>query len=441
MRAVSLDIGTTSISAVVMDALSGETEKAYTISNDSFLSSVQKWEKLQDPEKIRAKVLHLLDEIIEQFTEIGVIGLTGQMHGIVYLNQRGESVSPLYTWQDARGNLKEETGKSLCDSLQEKYGLKIFSGYGLVTHLYNEKHGLVPKDAVSLCTIMDYIGICLTKSGKPVIHSSNAASFGFYDLKENCFRQDILKAEGVSASILPEVTGNVSILGSYRGIPVCIPIGDNQASFLGSVDSVQDEILVNMGTGGQISLWTKKIMEAENIEMRPFIEDSYLAVGASLCGGRAYAILADFFRKCAEAMGVKEFEPYSFMKQMLEETLSGTGLSVDTRFSGTRENPEQRGSVEHIGIDNFTPQSLTRGVLEGMIQELFDYYKVMQAGLGIQRKAIVASGNGMRKNSDLQRIASEKFQMPLRLAERTEEAACGAALAGLQAIGYRSGGL
>ena len=40
--------------------------------------------------------------------------------------------------------------------------------------------------------------------------------------------------------------------------------------------------------------------EAENIEMSPFIEDSYLAVGASLCGDRAYAILADFFRKCAE---------------------------------------------------------------------------------------------------------------------------------------------
>ena len=62
----------------------------------------------------------------------------------------------------------------------------------------------------------------------------------------------------------------------------------------------------------------------------------------------------------------------------------------------------------------------------------------MREGLGIQRKMIVASGNGMRKNEDLQRIASEKFQMTLRLADRTEEAACGAALAGLHAIGYRS---
>lgn len=41
----------------------------------------------------------------------------------------------------------------------------------------------------------------------------------------------------------------------------------------------------------------------------------------------------------------------------------------------------------------------------------------MKDGLGIQRKMIVASGNGMRKNADLQRIASEKFQMMLGVEE------------------------
>lgn len=132
----------------MLDALSGKTEKEYTIANDSFLSSAQEWEKLQNPEKIRTKILHLLDTIIEEFPEIGIIGLTGQMHGIVYLNRRGECVSPLYTWQDGRGNHSDATGKSLCDSLQEKYGMKAFAGYGLVTHLYNEQHGMVPKDEI-----------------------------------------------------------------------------------------------------------------------------------------------------------------------------------------------------------------------------------------------------------------------------------------------------
>lgn len=97
----------------MLDAIFGKTEKEYTIANDSFLSSAQEWEKLQNPEKIRTKILHLLDTIIEEFPEIGVIGLTGQMHGIVYLNQKGECVSLLYTWQDGRGNL------SLCVWLSE----------------------------------------------------------------------------------------------------------------------------------------------------------------------------------------------------------------------------------------------------------------------------------------------------------------------------------
>lgn len=56
-------------------------------------------------------------------------------------------------------------------------------------------------------------------------------------------------------------------------------------------------------------------------------------------------------------------------------------------------------------------------MLEGMVQELYEYYKTMKDGLGIQRKMIVASGNGMRKNADLQRIASEKFQMMLEVEE------------------------
>lgn len=438
MRAVGLDIGTTSISAVVVDALSGKTEKAYTIANDSFLPSAREWEKLQNPEKIKTKVLHLLDTIIEEFSGIGVIGLTGQMHGIVYLNQKGECVSPLYTWQDGRGNLADAAEKSLCDSLQEKYGMKAFTGYGLITHLYNVQHNMMPKDAASICTIMDYIGICLSKSEKAIIHSSNAASFGFYQLEKNEFFEDILESEGVNVSILPEITDTVSVLGSYQEIPVCLAIGDNQASFLGSIRCAKDEILVNMGTGGQVSLWTTARMNGEDIEMRPFMENSYLAVGASLCGGRAYAILASFFKNCASAMGVEKFDPYSFMKKMLEETTTGNGLLVDTRFSGTREHLSQRGLVKNIGIDNFTPQNLTYGVLGGMVQELYGYYKTMREGLGIQRKMIVASGNGMRKNEDLQRIASEKFQMTLRLADRTEEAACGAALAGLHAIGYRS---
>lgn len=58
------------------------------------------------------------------------------MHGIVYLNAEGRSVSPLYTWQDGRGNIcDDKTGKSLLKEIEEKCQYKAASGYGLITHL------------------------------------------------------------------------------------------------------------------------------------------------------------------------------------------------------------------------------------------------------------------------------------------------------------------
>ena len=58
--------------------------------------------------------------------------------------------------------------------------------------------------------------------------------------------------------------------------------------------------------------------------------------------------------------------------------------------------------------------------------------------MGIRKSAIVASGNGMRKNRHLQRITAEKFGMELELSALTEEAACGAAIAGSAAAGTMS---
>ena len=105
MRALGLDIGTTTISAVVVKTDEREIEKAYTISNDSFIGTDLPWEKIQEPEIIMRKVFQLLDEIFENYRDIHTIGLTGQMHGIVYLDENGKHIGPLYTWQDGRGNI------------------------------------------------------------------------------------------------------------------------------------------------------------------------------------------------------------------------------------------------------------------------------------------------------------------------------------------------
>ena len=103
MKALGLDIGTTTISAAVLE--DSRLLTTLTKNNDSFITEAEPWEKLQDPRRIEAIALSMVEELFAQYPDIGKIGVTGQMHGIVYLDSGGVPVSPLYTWQDGRGDL------------------------------------------------------------------------------------------------------------------------------------------------------------------------------------------------------------------------------------------------------------------------------------------------------------------------------------------------
>lgn len=435
MRAIGVDIGTTTISAVVVDTETQTVEKAYTIENGSFIPSEENWNKIQDPDVIIRKATALLDKILETYDRVQWIGLTGQMHGIVYVDKNGKHVSPLYTWQDGSGDQTCFDGDSVCTAVNKKSGLKVFTGYGLVTHIYHIWKRQMPENAVKLCTIADYLGMILTGRTEPFIHSSNAASLGFFDVEQTEFMVEQLEDLGVDRTILPEVTDSYQKIGNYRNIPVITAIGDNQASFLGSVRNPEEAILVNMGTGGQISVLSDRYCTGEGIETRPFNEGKYLIAGSSLCGGRAYAMLADFFRMYTEAAGIDGIDHYRVMAEILRRESAENPedrLDIVTTFSGTREKPAQRGSVSGIGIHNLTPGAMIYGVLDGMAEELFKMYSQIDRNVIENKEIMIASGNGIRKNIYLQHIMEKKFGLKLQIAENKEEAAYGAAMTGMQ---------
>lgn len=182
MQTIGIDIGTTTISGVVLEK-NGTQEprilEAKTIENGSFLTTTKDWERIQDAEKIVKKSRQMLDDFLDEYPEVEKIGLTGQMHGIVYIDKEGKCVSPLYTWQDARGSLSGKDNGSLTEEIRQTCSVQAPSGYGMVTHIYNLRYHLIPDTAVSFCTIMDYFGMRLTGRKKALVHAGNAASFGF----------------------------------------------------------------------------------------------------------------------------------------------------------------------------------------------------------------------------------------------------------------------
>ena len=428
MKTIGIDIGTTTLSFIVMETDTHRILSSRTVSNGSFIKVSNEWERIQDPKVIIRKTMDILDDIIGNYPDFGAIGLTGQMHGILYLDRYGHFLSPLYTWEDGSGNQPEFEGQSIVDVVREKTGVQAASGYGLITHLYHLYKDFAPKQAVSFCTIMDYLGMKLTGRTRPLMHASNAASLGFFDVQNKVFRKDILENLGMDINMLPEVTDRFETLGTFRGIPVYTAIGDNQASFLGAVGLKNNTALINMGTGGQISVLSDVFFEAPGIEARPIIGDKYLLAGSTLCGGKAYAILERFFRIYAAAAGAPKGSQYSVMEKLLQQETIQHPLEVETTFKGTRVDPDKTGSIMGIMEENFTPSHLIHGVMSGMAQELYDMYRIIADGTGCHADSIVASGNGLRKNPALQEIFSEKFHAPVTLSPFQEEAACGASL-------------
>ena len=431
MKTLGLDIGTTSVSAVVYSTELGVLA-ARTVKNDSFLPG-KTWERLQDPEHLYKIATDIIQELLTEHPDAAAIGLTGQMHGILYVDADGNSVSPLYIWQDGRGDLPHPTGSTWAEYLSQITGYSLATGYGLVTHGYNLHHQLVPDRAVKLCTIQDYLAMKLAGKTTPVTDITDAASLGCFHLQDSCFDREALEKAGIATAMLPEVFSGARLGTGSLGIPVYKAIGDNQASFLGAAAGRRDVLLINMGTGGQVSVYSPTYLETQTLETRPFPDGGWLLVGASLCGGRSYALLETFFRETVKMVTGQDCSAYEAMDKALADSADLTNLPVvSTLFQGTRKDPSLRGSITGLSPDNFTPVHLIRGLMQGMAVELYDLYSGYLAKGGIPPVAIIGSGNGLRRNPHLCRIFETVFSCPVILSKNREEAACGAAIFAVQ---------
>lgn len=442
MISIGIDIGTTTISMIAMNAESGKIMGSRTIPHKTFLQGHIPEAKIQDAEKILQIVKETLDDLITEYGIPSSIGLTGQMHGMLYVDSEGNSVSPLYIWQDGCGNEHMENGKTYAETLRETGGAAS-TGFGVTTHFYLQKNHMIPKTAVKMVTISDYVGMQLCGRKEPVIARDMAASWGCFDLEKGEFFSDKLADLGMDISYLPKVEKEHDVMGymviNDLKVPIIVSLGDNQASVLGSVQNLEKTVLLNVGTGSQISVVTTEYYDCNgSIELRPCVDKYALLVGSGLCGGRAYAMLEEFYREIAGS----EKALYTAMEKQaraFKETFGAQNAwKIRTTFSGTRSNPEEKGSIQNIGVENFHPGAMTVGMIQGMLEELYEMYSEMCEKTGKKASRLVGSGNGIRKNPLMQEMAETMFGMKMEIPVCQEEAAYGAALYALAAAGIVS---
>jgi sedoheptulokinase len=402
-----------------------------------------------------AALTQMVDQIGDRSHEICGIGVTGQMHGVAFLNPDATPARSGITWQDRRAdeNLLAETTTYLERYIALAGGAQAFTQMGCLpaagylgpTLYWLKCHDQLPPSPVRPVFIPDAIAAFLTGS-LPCTDSTNGGSSGLFDIVARQWDQALWSRLGLSPLHLPEIREGGSLAGQVlpaiaaaTGLPpgtsVFVAVGDNQASFLGSVREPLRAIALNVGIGAQISALVQTYGRLAGLDTRAYFGGQYLLVGAGLFGGNSYAYLRELFRRVGIAFYGQEGdeELYDEMTRSAAAVPAGSdGLRCIPLFTGTRLDPAERAAFTGISPYNFTPGHLTRALLEGIAEEFYRFYEQMKPLLG-ERNMLVGSGNGIRRNRLLAHILAERFQMPLYLPANEEEAATGAAL--LAAVG------
>ncbi len=457
---IGLDIGTTSLSAVVLDPESGRQLAHRTVANRAGSSPGPGRAEL-DLSRLYELTVQCLAELVVQADlppgAIQGIGVTGQQHGVALIGPDTSPAGPAITWQDLRVQepLPGSDRPVLEEFISAAGGREAFRNTGclpaagfLGPSLYwLNLQGDLPDPPVTACFVPDAVVSFLT-GATVVCEPTLAGSSGIFDIRANCWDSRLLERLELPAHLFPPIGGAGDVVGGLRrelaeavrlepGTPVTVALGDNQASFIGSAPEPGRSLLLNVGTGGQISARTDSFHFIPGLENRPFPNGQYLLIGGGLFGGRSYAYLQGFFQQVgAQLLDVET--PNDLYERMTEMAAtvpaSCDGLRCEPFFSGSRTNPGLRASFRGLSPDNFTPAHFARALLEGMADGFFAFFEQMNPVVGTP-PVLVGAGNGVRQNRLLARILAGRFGKPLLIPSHAEEAAVGAAVAASVGLG------
>ncbi len=451
---LGLDLGTTTITALALDVDSGAIVASETLANAAEIVSPQTSGRSEwDAERIAAAAFQALhrvaDAVADRASELAGIGLTGQQHGVLLVDPSLKPEGPFINWQDRRAaDISAGTGQTWLalardragEDSRQATGCSLAAGYMGVTLFWMQSQGLIPRERTA-CFLVDYLAALLT-GGRIVTDATSAASSGLFDVRSGRWHGPLIERLGLPQELFPplavggEPQGGMApqiaqSTGLPAGLPVCVGIGDNQASFYGSVAQLEASVLVNVGTGGQVAVFSDRFVYADNLETRPF-PGGFLLVNAGLCGGRTYAVLEKFFRQAVAMNDAARPSGslYEEMNRLAANVPRGAeGLRFSPLFTGTRQNPELRGSLEGISLENMTPAHITRALLEGMARLFQEGYGEIASVVGDKTKRrLIGAGNGLRENGVLANCVADAFEMPIEVPKHREEAAFGAAL-------------
>jgi xylulokinase len=443
---LGIDVGTTGAKAVLLD-LAG-TVLAEATNEYPLYTPRPLWAE-QEPRDWWTATVASIRQVLRRGQTPGEavagIGLTGQMHGLVLLDGRGEVLRPCIMWNDQR------TG-SQCAAMTERIGarrlleltgnpvLPGFTAPKIVWVRENEpdiygriRHVLLPKD---------YIRYRLT--GEFFSEVSDASGTALFDVGRRCWSEELLAALDVPRAWLPEVTespvasAKVSAVsaaetGLKTGTPVVGGGGDQAAQAVGTGSAVEGIVSVTIGTSGVVFATCNAYRPEPQGRLHAFCHAApgvWHLMGVMLAAGGSFRWFRDTLGEPERAQAAASGgDAYDLLTAAAGNAPAGCeGLLFLPYLCGERTpypDPHARGAFVGLTLRH-TKAHLTRAVMEGVTFGLRDSLELMR-GLGLEIRQVRVSGGGARSGVWRQMLA-DVFDTEIVTVNVTQGAAFGAAL-------------
>lgn len=440
---LGIDVSTTGSKALLIDTNGSVIAVA---SSPHSLSTPRPLWSEQDPlEWWQATVNSIRTALIDAAinpSEVKSIGLTGQMHGLVLLDEMGEVLRPAILWNDQRtqaqcDRIHKLIGRERLIQISGNVALTGFTAPKILWVAENEsdiyarvRHILLPKD---------YIRYRLT--GAYAMDKADGSGTILFELKKRDWSDELLAALDIPRSWMPrtfegpEFTGSITSTaaaetGLTTGTPVAAGGGDQAAQAVG-VGAVEPGIIgLTVGTSGVVFATTPSALIEPQGRLHAFchaVPGMWHFMGVMLSAAGSLQWYRDTL-----AAGL-DFD--TLLKEAEEVGAGCEGLQFLPYLSGERTphpDPNARGAF--IGLTlRHGRGALTRAVLEGVAFGLKDGFSlIQQAGLPPVTQ-IRASGGGT-KGALWRQILASVLDSELVTVNTSEGAAFGAAL--LAGVGW-----
>jgi xylulokinase len=481
---LGLDIGTSGTKALLCDE---QGRVVGTVTAEYPLHTPRPLWSEQDPADWWQRAKQALVAVVAQAgadaAQIKGLGLTGQMHGAVFLDEDSQIIRPAMLWNDQRtaAECDEITARVGASRLIDLAGNPALTGFQAPKILWLRNHE--PEHYARLAQVLlpkDYIRLLLT--GERATDASDAAGTLLLDLRTRDWSDEILAAlaiprawlpkvyEGPQASgtLLPDVARE---LGLPAGLPVAAGGGDNAAAAVGTGIVRSGVVSSSIGTSGVLFAHADQIALDPHGRLHTFchaVPGQYHLMAVTLAAGGSFQWLRNTFsigdfpiddlrfvtdsgrhqsrqqtaNTDEQPTGTDAAQSYNRQSSIANPRLSyddltrlaatvppgAEGLIFLPYLSGERTphlDPLARGAF--VGLTTrHTLAHIARAVMEGVTFSLRDGLEIMR-GLGLQTTEIRATGGG-GKSAFWRQMQADVYGTPVATLAAEEGPAYGAAL-------------